>query len=639
MLRRWWYYVSFVWRDLIRQPKATQIQSIVVAGICLPVLVLIMLKRGHVQELRRELIESPTGRQIKLYCSGGGEFFPRDGLLTFCQQLGPVDVVIPDNVVRGCTFSRTNGVKPANLIRGVDINATSPGDPILNQCGCDVLKNDEDGIIVSDSLAAEANLGVDDFVQITVLRFAANEQVHMTLPVRAIATGDSSRPTAFMNSQTLDRVKSWQKGEAFERWNWPSLVTTTAPRYRQFLLFTETDDPLTDRGRRELARRQLQVNPLPGNERAALDQLLDPETLDQINVYRITGPVIDGAASVLSVDPATLSDRTPADDVIIPWCSPQRLRIQSQETFVVGLSVPEFNWLRLRFRSDQVLFSTEENPLQISFHQPVDPDVESVALTTSSGSSVPLSLKGIASNRDDLDEPVTPEDGSRLAVVPVQLLAQLEALRDGHVTFDSRHRAFLPVPAPVSYEEVRLFANSIDDVPGIVERAAASGYGFQANSQRIEEIQRQSASLQVLVNVVGVAVFAFGMITVTVVLIESTHQKCGTIGILRVMGASQRGLFFFVCLRAALIGCLGGLCATTCAASFALVMGLSADDLAWLPSRVRDWKPDVLVVISATDFLLTVVVSTCCCVIGAFLPALRAIRIDPVEAVIEGRLK
>lgn len=638
MLCRCWYYVSFVWHDLVRQPKATQIQAVVVAGICLPVLILVMLKRGHVQELRRELVESPTGRLVRLYCSGGGDFFPRDELHSFCRRLGPIDVVIPENVVRGCTVCVEKSDGSIQLIEGVDINATSPGDPMLSQDGCDVLANDEDGILISSSLARESGIGVGEQVQVNVVRFAANEQARIKLRVKAIVPADSSRPSAIMNSVTLDRIKGWQRGQGIERWQWPALVDTTSPRYRQFLLFTEADDPLTERGRRELARRQLQVEPLPTKEHELLKRLLRPEFRDGISVYRISDPRVDGDLTTLSVDPATLADRTPADDVIIPRSSPVSLLIDGHQTLAVGLSVPELCWLRFRFHQHQVVFRDEDDPLQISGTGLNHSDSDPVLATTASGLPLLLSVvKSSTGSNEDAVAPPSVSDGP--AIVPVQLLAQLESLSRGQVRFDEKHLAFLPVPKPVSYEEVRLFASSIDDVPAIVDRAVAAGYGFQANSRRIKEIQHQSASLQVLVNVVGIAVFTFGMITVTVVLIESTHQKCGTIGILRVMGASQRGLFAFVCLRAAAIGCLGGLGATVCAAAFAMVMGASPQAWTWLPASVVEWKPDVRVVIVNSDFFLTVAISTACCVAGAFLPALRAIRIDPVEAVIEGRLR
>ena len=54
MFARFGYYTSLAIRDLLRMWSSTQHHVVIVAGICLPILLLLGLKRGHVEELRRE---------------------------------------------------------------------------------------------------------------------------------------------------------------------------------------------------------------------------------------------------------------------------------------------------------------------------------------------------------------------------------------------------------------------------------------------------------------------------------------------------------------------------------------------------------------------------------------------------------
>ena len=96
MIGRWWYYLGLGWRDLIRLWSTTQHHVIIVAGICLPILMLLGLKRGHVETLRKDLITSPTGRQITFWSARKGELMDRAGIERLTSELPAVDVIIPE---------------------------------------------------------------------------------------------------------------------------------------------------------------------------------------------------------------------------------------------------------------------------------------------------------------------------------------------------------------------------------------------------------------------------------------------------------------------------------------------------------------------------------------------------------------
>ena len=140
------------------------------------------------------------------------------------------------------------------------------------------------------------------------------------------------------------------------------------------------------------------------------------------------------------------------------------------------------------------------------------------------------------------------------AVVPVDFLARLTSLKRGTAIFDPQTQLIAPVPVEVVFDKVRLFARTIDDVPALTERLFAAKFAVQSEDARIQEIQEQDASLRLLVLVVGLGVFLFGVLTVISVLVDSTDRKRGTLGILRVMGVSKLGVFWIVVLRAAAIG-------------------------------------------------------------------------------------
>jgi hypothetical protein len=128
LLARFSYYTSLALRDLIRLWSSTQHHVIIVGGICLPILLLLGLKRGHVEELRRELMTSPTGRQIVFWASQDGELLDASGLDTLQKKLDGAELMIPDQQ-RVVTARHAAEGQPLTLT----LYSTRKGDPILGQ--------------------------------------------------------------------------------------------------------------------------------------------------------------------------------------------------------------------------------------------------------------------------------------------------------------------------------------------------------------------------------------------------------------------------------------------------------------------------------------------------------------------------
>jgi putative ABC transport system permease protein len=220
-------------------------------------------------------------------------------------------------------------------------------------------------------------------------------------------------------------------------------------------------------------------------------------------------------------------------------------------------------------------------------------------------------------------------------VVPVDLLAYLHAFGAGRVEYDAARRLFVPTPREPTFERARLYATTIDDVPDVVRKLKERQFAVMSQSTRISEIHQQDFSLGLLVLIVGAGVFLFGVVTVVTVLLDSTERKRGTIGILRVMGVPRTAVFYMVFLRAAVIGSI--------AAGLTIGLGyLTGHVLGWEPSPNTtwvQWKPVIKVIIKPDDILLVVAGALTCCGLGSLIPAFRASRLDPFDAIVEGRFR
>ena len=363
-----------------------------------------------------------------------------------------------------------------------------------------------------------------------------------------------------------------------------------------------------------------------------LDAIFNADRSSELQIYRVSRPAKALGSAALTISPAQIRREllvSNANPEIIPWNPPLRFDSASGPIALLGVSLPSGSWLREYLVRQDVACSFDEEDTYARALVPgdVEPEVGGVLSINLDEDSVFEWPQTVLPNVIDNAVPVT--------VVPADVLARLTAFRNGKASFDRIAGRFVPVAPAVRFDKARVYARTIDDVPEIVEGLYAKGLAVMSESSRIAEIHEQDASLELLVYVVAIGVYFFGTVTVFSVLIDSTDRKRGAIGIMRVMGVSQGGIFFIVLTRAALIG-LG-------AAGLSIFTGLTLSWVLAFPvsggSFVAAVKPVVSVVVAPRDITVTMTATICVSVIGALWPAWKASRQDPFDAIVEGRFK
>ncbi len=183
-------------------------------------------------------------------------------------------------------------------------------------------------------------------------------------------------------------------------------------------------------------------------------------------------------------------------------------------------------------------------------------------------------------------------------------------------------RALFDLPTGISRIEIKV--QPATDAAGIAERLRRST-GLKAtawtedNLQLFEGLDAQART--------GTIIKAFSLVTIIVgiasAMLLSIIRRQAEIGIMRAMGASRGLVISIYVLEGTLIGVVGA------------ITGALAAWLALLP------LPPVLAVTSGDlpidrqqgDFLLAIVLTTLAATLASILPARRAARIDPVEAI------
>lgn len=160
-----------------------------------------------------------------------------------------------------------------------------------------------------------------------------------------------------------------------------------------------------------------------------------------------------------------------------------------------------------------------------------------------------------------------------------------------------------------------------------IARSIAASTGVQAdswietNAQFFTAVQAQTTANTAIRLFVGLSV-AFGIASVLVV---SVVQKSREIGILRAMGISRGQVLRVFLLQGGLLGLFGAVGGSA--------LGMGALVLWQQYARNADGTPIFALQFEPSLFLASMLLATVTGLVAAFMPALRAARLDPVVAI------
>jgi hypothetical protein len=183
-----------------------------------------------------------------------------------------------------------------------------------------------------------------------------------------------------------------------------------------------------------------------------------------------------------------------------------------------------------------------------------------------------------------------------------------------------------------SYSSVLLRAENADDVPSVA--ATVKRLGLE-----IDETER-SRALQIgaAVELVTIALTLLaGLITMLAAVntmqafYASVRERTREIGVLRAVGATQSDVALVVLAEAAATGLAGGVFGVV----LARVAGALFDRLARTALPDFPFKPHSFFHFEARQMALGVAVALAAALLGAFLPARAAARLDPAKALTE----
>jgi putative ABC transport system permease protein len=175
-------------------------------------------------------------------------------------------------------------------------------------------------------------------------------------------------------------------------------------------------------------------------------------------------------------------------------------------------------------------------------------------------------------------------------------------------------------PENVYYNRILLFTDEAK-TETIQAQLKQDGYNAVTREDSVgEALEAVSAIRAALLVFAGIAIFTaiFGVINTQLM---SVLERTREIGIMKALGLSRGGVLLMFSLEAGWIGFIGSLIGTAVAIPFALLLSALGG------------SANFSVPITVPNFLLVVIVLVVIAMLSGFLPARRASKLDPVEAL------
>ncbi len=199
----------------------------------------------------------------------------------------------------------------------------------------------------------------------------------------------------------------------------------------------------------------------------------------------------------------------------------------------------------------------------------------------------------------------------------------------GNDTFNEQLQTLSWEGAPPG--EARWYTTALvsgDNLGPVMESLRKDGFAVSTAEQIVGDYQSIVSVVLLMLNLLASVAIAAAMFGIINTLLMSVQERTPQIGMLRALGMSRGTVFLTVALEAGILSLIGAITAVALAVTGGLLLGPTALEAAGLnlPGlQLFEFEPG--------SILFTVTAVTLAALLAAVLPARRAARLDPMDAL------
>jgi putative ABC transport system permease protein len=178
------------------------------------------------------------------------------------------------------------------------------------------------------------------------------------------------------------------------------------------------------------------------------------------------------------------------------------------------------------------------------------------------------------------------------------------------------------------YAAIFVEATSLDEVTALRARIGALGYETSASETLIENVQRYSHVIEIVLSAIGIIALLIAGIGIADALFAAVRERRREIGVLKAIGARDGDVRQLFLVEAGLTGFAGGVVGSTVGWAMARATGEVVNRY-----LANQGLPPVAMGFPVAIVAITVVGSSVLALIAGAIPATRAARLPAVEAM------
>lgn len=505
------------------------------AAILCPVVLILGLKHGTVENLRQGLLRDPSTLEVRPRTS----FQVDDKLLNEIRAMEGVEFVVPK--------TRSLGSASVEFEFGeqrvdVDLLPTAPGDPLLKVHRC--LQPDFTEVVLTASAAKSLSANIGDNVVMFLSRRTSDgrgETVNLPLTVKGVLPEEATTIKAgYVQLPLLSAVEEYRENLAVPSLGWTGPESQVAePIFDGFLVLPDEAIPAGTISRVSVATGFLSHRRLLPDDPDTELALASRDNSNAVLFFNDNNP-----RSESSFEPATGIIGSSISS-IHAWSRPCDVSITladgTEKSHRLHTMIRPFNGV---------------NDITVTEHiwiaMPIDPAGGMTAKLTrkSPVGSCTISCKVV---RLDDDAP----DG--VVYAPPSITGILRHLDNRHLEWDPvQHRLLL---GRRSFSSIRLYASSLSSVSPVTTRLAAMGIDCSSEGAKIAKVMKFDRDLSMLFWLVSSFSFAGGGAALTLSLYGAIERRRRDYAMLRTLGLPRSWLALLPLIEAVSITLLAFLTA------------------------------------------------------------------------------